>query len=457
MEAAAFDSLFLILGNTQLTVLSCCISERPGEHGTLCADAQTQAEWKDYLLYEEDAYVGLFAIIKNSVQPLFYGVVMQMEVKVQGGRCVLHLEALTESCRMDFAVKNRSFQDIAMTSHELIKNILKPYEKSQVLFSIENKPLNQIAVQYQETDWEFLKRILSFYGVSACAAANQPGICIRAGFMDTCEDADWELLPYTLQRNMAQTDKKSVKKAQICYQIETYDIFPLGEKVTFKGKELYIGKIERFLRQGLLVNQYELYFAEGMKVSKFYNPLLSGVSINGEVEAVSRNRIQARLETDALSNCQKKYYFPFSTVAASPDGNGWYCMPKKGDRIRIFFPAPDEAQGYAIANIQSSSGGNPDLKDITMPDQKSMRFVNGGIQLDVGGGNGSVTLTNDGTASISTGSNIQICAAGAVSFCAQKTISVSADSKIEFLNDAGGNITITAEAVEIDAKKILSN
>ena len=251
MDAITYGSLFLILGSTRLSVLTCCISENPGKHGFLSADAETQEELKDYLLYEEDGHIGLFVMLGETIKPLFYGTVTCMEVKAQGGRCVLHLEALTESYQMDLTVRNRSFQDVAMTSHQLIQKILEPYSQSQILFSIEDKALGQIMVQYQETDWEFLNRVLSAYGASAYIAGNEPGIYLRVGLMDTEEDADWDLLPYVLHRNAAPRETKKGLKGQICYQIETYDILPLGEKVLFKGKELYIGKIERFFRQGL--------------------------------------------------------------------------------------------------------------------------------------------------------------------------------------------------------------
>lgn len=464
MDAITYGSLFLMLGSTRLSVLACSVSENPGRHGFLSADAETQAELKDYILYEEDGHIGLYAEPEDYVLPLFYGTVTRMEVKVQGGRCVLHLEALTESYQMDRTVNNRSFQDTAMTSHQLVKKILEPYPQNQILFSIEDKELGQIVVQYQETDWAFLNRILSGYGVSAYIAGNEQGIYLRAGLMDTEEDADWDALPYVLNRDTSPREIGKTLKGQICYQVEAYDILPLGEKVLFKGKELYIGKIDRFLKQGLFVSRYSLYFAEGLKVLKYHNPALGGVSINGEVTAVSRNRLQAQLETDALIQYKEKYFFPFSTVAASPDGSGWYCMPKQGDQVRIFFPTADEKEGYAIANIQGESApapdspmGNPDLKDITTPDGKAVRFIEGGIQLAVGDEKGTLTLTNDGNAEIFTLEDIEIGAVEAVCFTTDGILSVTAGTQIQFINDVGGNITVTDETVEIDAVKIINN
>lgn len=119
-------------------------------------------------------------------------------------------------------------------------------------------------------------------------------------------------------------------------------------------------------------------------------------------------------------------------------------MPRPGDQVRIFFPTADEKESYAIANIQGDSSpasdspmSRPDLKDITMPDGKAVRFIEGGIQLAVGGNKGTVTLTNDGNAEIVTDDDIEISAAEAVCFSTDGMMSVTAGSRIQFINDAG--------------------
>lgn len=282
--------------------------------------------------------------------------------------------------------------------------------------------------------------------------------------MDTEEDAEWDHLPYKVMRDTAPADAGKALKGQLCYEVEAYDLFPLGEKVRFHDQDLYIGKITRSIRQGLLVSCYSLYFQEGLAVPVQDNPYLSGVSINGTVAGVKRNTVRVKLETDALEKCKKQYLFPFSTVAASPDGSGWYCMPKEGDRVRIFFPTDDESEGYAIANImgesapaQGSSMENPDAKDITMPDGKSIRFVSGGIQLAVGEDKGTVTLTNDGKAEIRTDEDIVIGAAEAVYFSTEGTIEVMAGTQIKIISDAGGSMCMTNDTVQIQASAIENN
>lgn len=465
MDAITYGQLVLMLGDTTMPVFQLVIRENPGSHGTLSATLAVEEGAKDYLLYEENSSVALFVIQSKGLKPLFYGIVTDMNVRTSGKQCIVYLKAVTGSYKMDFFAQNRSFQDTALTSHQLVEKVMEPYkEQSKVLFSIPDEELGQIMVQYQETDWAFLNRILSRYGIHAYIDSAKPGICLRAGLMDTEEDADWDHLPYKVTRDTAPADAERTLKGQLCYEVETYDIFPLGEKVRFHDQDLYIGKITRSIRQGLLVSSYSLYFQEGLTVSVQENPYLSGVSINGTVAGVKRNTVQVKLETDALKKCKKQYFFPFSTVAASPDGSGWYCMPKAGDRVRIFFPTDDESEGYAIANImgesapaQGSSMENPDAKDITMPDGKAVRFVSGGIQLAVGEDKGTVTLTNDGKAEFRTDEEIAISAAEAVCLVTEGTMEVTAGTQIQIISDAGGSMCMTGDTVQIQASAIENN
>ncbi len=465
MDAITYGQLVLMLGDTAMPVFQLVIRENPGCHGTLSATLAAEEGAKDYLLYEENARVALFVIQGEVLHPLFFGIVTDMSVKTSGKQCIVYLEAVTGSYQMDFFAQNRSFQDMALTSHQLVEKVMEPYkEQSKVLFSIPEEELGQIMVQYQETDWVFLNRILSRYGICACVDSAKPGICLRLGLMDTEEDADWDGFPYKVMRDAAPVDTGRTLKGQICYEVEAYDLFPLGEKVRFHDQDLYIGKITRSIRQGLLVSCYNLYFQEGLAVPAQDNPYLSGISINGTVSGVKRNTVQVKLETDALEKCKKQYLFPFSTVAASPDGSGWYCMPKEGDRVRIFFPTDDESEGYAIANIMGesapapgSSMENPDAKDITMPDGKAVRFVSGGIQLAVGEDKGTVTLTNDGKAEIRTDEDIVISAAEAVCLTTEGTMEVTAGTQIQIVSDAGGSMCMTSDTVQIQASAIENN
>ncbi len=465
MDAITYGQLMLVMGSTAMPVHQLTIWEEAGRHGRLSATLAAEEGAKDYLLYEEGAGVSLYIIRQESLQPLFCGVVTRIQAQTGGGYCVVRLEAVTGSYQMDLYAQNRSFQDTAMTAGELVQKVMEGYAgQGKILFSVPDRELGQIMVQYQETDWAFLNRILSGCGTCACVDSAQPGICLRAGLADTGAETDWDRLPYSVLRDTAPSDTAKSLKGQLCYLVDVCDVLPLGEKVRFHNQELYIGRIQRSVREGLLVNSYSLYFPEGLAVARYDNPFLGGVSINGTVTSVKRNRLQAQLETDALTAYRSRYFFPFSTVAASPDGSGWYCMPREGDCVRIFFPTADESKGYAIANLHREAGAapedgmkNPDVKEITAPDGKTVRFIAGGIEIAAGDGKGSVVLTNDGQAKLQTDEDIRITAGQELDLVSGGILEVTAGTQIEIVNDAGGSMRITNDTVEINAAVITNN
>lgn len=467
-DAVTYENLHLKLGETVLSVYQLSIVEEPGKHGRMYADAQTQEGEKEYLLYEECGDVALYADRGERMESIFQGIVIKMDAAAKGGRCEIHLEAVTNSYMMDLSVLDFTFQDTAMSSCQLFQSVMQFYPDSQALFFVPDVPIGQIAVQYQETDWAFLNRMLSHYGAGIYPDSTMPGICMRMGLTDDSEETDWDALFYTVMRDAAPERAEKERKGQMCYTVEADDILPLGVKTVFHGQELYIGKIYRHLRKGILVSEYTLYFLEGMEIPRYNNPLLCGVSQYGTVTEVKRNQIRAALENDALIFCDDQYFYPYSTVAASPDGSGWYCMPKPGDPVRIFFPSEDEREGYAVSNIEGESApgqdspiSNPDLKDIIMPDGKGVKFIEGGIEVCVGDFLGDITLTDDGKVQmkVKEEKDIRIYSEGMVYFMAEEggTIEASAGTQIQIKNDAGGEICMTDDTVRIEASSIENN
>jgi len=463
-KAISCGSLFLMIGDVTAPVTALEITESPNEHGMLAVTIMAEEEIKEYILYEGEGNVSLLYLQDESINSLFQGTILRMEVTAEAEIYNISLVVATGSYFIDIEKYNLSFQDTAMTSQQLIQQVMSMYPGSQMLFSIPDHPLERIAVQYQETTWEFLKRILSEYETYIYVDSSQPGIRLKLGLTEANEQVNWDHLAYTVKRNVAPKEVEKQLKEQIFYQLEAYDVLPLGTQVQFHDQMLYIGNIYRYLKEGLLVNRYKLYFKEGLQNRKYHNPLLGGVSINGVVTNIQRNQVQVQMETDALSSCQSQYFFPFSTVAASADGSGWYCMPKAGDQVRIFFPVSDEKEGYAITNIQGESApssssaplGNPDIKDITAPDGKTVTFIENGILLSIGE-NGAITLTNDGKAEIKSEEDIVIGAAEQVYVTTDGELKVTAGLKIQISSDNGGSITITKDTVEANAAIIANN
>ena len=134
MDAITYGQLVLMLGDTAMPVFQLVIRENPGCHGTLSATLAAEEGAKDYLLYEENARVALFVIQGEVLHPLFFGIVTDMSVKTSGKQCIVYLEAVTGSYQMDFFAQNRSFQDMALTSHQLVEKVMEPYKEQSKVF-----------------------------------------------------------------------------------------------------------------------------------------------------------------------------------------------------------------------------------------------------------------------------------------------------------------------------------
>ena len=83
-----------------------------------------------------------------------------------------------------------------------------------------------------------------------------------------------------------------------------------------------------------------------------YNHSIIGASIQGRVLSVYRDKVRVQLQMDDQQDPSSDFWFPYSTIYASEDNTGWYCMPEKNDSVRIYFPSCKEEEGYAMSSIK---------------------------------------------------------------------------------------------------------
>ena len=103
-DAITYGNLLLKLGETSLSIYQLSIVEEAGKHGLMSVSAETEEGAKEYLLYEEYGDVALYADLGQALQPIFYGIVTQMEIKAIGSRCAVYPETVILSCFIDLMV-----------------------------------------------------------------------------------------------------------------------------------------------------------------------------------------------------------------------------------------------------------------------------------------------------------------------------------------------------------------
>ncbi|WP_180361824.1 hypothetical protein [Paenibacillus sp. BGI2013] len=85
---------------------------------------------------------------------------------------------------------------------------------------------------------------------------------------------------------------------------------------------------------------------------KRYNSRLVGASISLHIMGVVRDEVKVQLDCDQEWSLATANLFPYSTMYASDDQTGWYCMPEQGDSIRLYFPNAREAGGIALSSVR---------------------------------------------------------------------------------------------------------
>ena len=98
---------------------------------------------------------------------LFRGMVKTVEIGIETADADplkrVELELVSGTYRLDRKKRDRAFQNTAMNYQAAAELILKNYKGAALLMKqgMGAFPLGQFIIQYQETDWMFLKRLMS--------------------------------------------------------------------------------------------------------------------------------------------------------------------------------------------------------------------------------------------------------------------------------------------------------
>ncbi len=245
------------------------------------------------------------------------------------------------------------------------------------------------------------------------------------------------------------------------YEVESTQLFKIGNEVTFQAKKLYVYKIVSKLKNGLLKHIYTLTPKNGFSVHTTYNQAIIGASIQGKVIDVAGDKIRIHVDFDEGQEKSTAYWFPYSTIYASEDNTGWYFMPELSDNVRIYFPSNREDEGIAISSVTkappqsgamlaatnpTSQGGGgsaappedsrQDPVRMADPDVKTLRTKHGKQillapdRIVISGGGLMISLMDDNGISIISDKNINLKATDKVVINA-KQIMINANEKIE--------------------------
>lgn len=407
---------------------------------------------------------------KGEQIPFFAGVITNVRVYTQDGNQAIEIMALSNTSILDTVKESKSCQKINTTYAGLMEDVAFR-AGATMMYGVEEKEyaskLGTISIQYKETNWEYLKRLAShkYQGLFSDMTAETPVFSVGAlGKEHT--DVEFQTCEFLKDIRNYEMDNANyirgiMEEDYVLLKVETYRILKLGDAVIFENKKFYIREATYEMRNGIVVASYLLCSRNGLKQRRIKNEKVQGLSINGITMGVERDKVRIQLDIDSVSNAE--YLFPYSTMSASPDGSGWYCMPQQGDLLRVYFPDEEEENCFAISSVSSYTPeegdsadrmGDPSVRYLRTPDNKEVRLAPDGITISVDDGQAVIKMDNTGNIIISGANSINMSASNDINISATRNVSLYAADSIKVSGQSGtitldsaGNTVLTGEYV----------
>ncbi|WP_458121841.1 contractile injection system protein, VgrG/Pvc8 family [Paenibacillus sp. Z6-24] len=291
-------------------------------------------------------------------RPLFMGQIYNIELQGVHNNLQITLEIVSHSFNLDMKLKERSFQQIDCTYMDIVDSVLDDYPRSDRLDeAFGDRLTGQFIMQYQETDWDFLRRLASHAGAMLLPNITMHGVQIWIGLPEARRHIDLKDISFRNKRTIAPYMKDAAQGKQTSaidytrYTFEWHNILDIGDTVIRHEIKYVIVKRSAQMQKGQLVWSYECALPEGIKVTRIRNTVITGAAIEGKILDVHKNQVKIHLDIDDSQDPQHARWFPYSA-----EGNQvWYLMPEKGAQIKLYFPSAEEDRAMAIQSVRTSA------------------------------------------------------------------------------------------------------
>lgn len=401
---------------------------------------------------------------------IFDGLAQDIRATFEGQVYYLEVWGVSHTVKADTGILSRSFQDAGMSYAQIAD---KMAGENGLAVSVEAPPLsvNNILLQYQETNWEFLKRIASHNHSVLLPSIDSPAFYF--GLPKGRQKGSLLSYRFSVGKNLGRYRKYSGAGVAISpddsmeYVVTADDsVLSIGDTVDYEGSPLIVKDVQIHLKDAVLTCRYVLCKENGLKTPVSYHQHITGLVLPGQVLEVKDDTVKVLLCVDESQDTAAAYAFPYITPYSAENHTGLYLMPEVGDMVNIQFPTENESAAVALSSYRqmgSDRTGNPDIKYLRTPHDKEIKITEkeilitaktGGLYIRLNEDNGIEIFTEHGI-TVNTLSNMDVNAAGHIVFTAGTDIvmntggnySVAAAKKAELR--AGKNIHLTASGAVI--------
>ena len=333
----------------------------------------------------------------NTAGALFSGYPEKVEIKEERGYRIADIQAVSGTILLDQKKSNRVFQKKVQTYMGIAGIVTADTEHSACILPGSDMRTGGTLIQYQETDWRFLKRMASQLGLSLVPDTSYYYPRFYFGLPEGEKKELGEIISCDLcfdGRYYAVSGKCLVDREDfICYDVVTRTSLSLGDRVTYEGRELLVSRKKTELAGGEVIFTYRLAGNSYTWVPWEDNPDYTGMSFVGSIVGTQGEQVEVAFDIDKTAAGGNRYGFAPAT------GNLMYCMPQKGTKTSLYIGNGDEAQGIATGCIRTNGStcegtGSPEKKSFRSEHGKGMDLYPQRMGLD-GGETGKITFEDE--------------------------------------------------------------
>ena len=333
----------------------------------------------------------------NTAGALFSGYPEKVEIKEERGYRIADIQAVSGTILLDQKKSNRVFQKKVQTYMGIASAVTADTDHCACILPGSDMRTGGTLIQYQETDWRFLKRMASQLGLPLVPDTSYYYPRFYLGLPEGEKRELGEIISCDLcfdGRYYAVSGKCLVDREDfICYDVVTRTSLSLGDRVTYEGRELLVSRKKTELAGGEVIFTYRLAGNSYTWVPWEDNPDYTGMSFVGSIVGTQGEQVEVAFDIDKTAAGGNRYGFAPAT------GNLMYCMPQKGTKTALYIGNGDEAQGIATGCIRTNGStcegtGSPEKKSFRSEHGKGMDLYPQSMGLD-GGETGKITFEDE--------------------------------------------------------------
>lgn len=448
-------------------IVALTLRHSPNEHGVAEIEGEIEASLAQNLVQrvDEKTEVSITTTAEGQPEKLFCGCVKNISMKQENSYSLVSLELYTTSRCMDITKKNKTYQNISKTYGMILSEDIS--EMGDLHMMVSDKAIGNLIMKYNETDWEFSKRMASQLNAPLITDIYSSRPQIYIGIPPASRTITVESSSYSYGSDVGSYTKETgaIMQDFAGEQVSSDQYAYIGDQIFMNGKMEYIKSVYACLQDGIMHMRYGLMTGTSTSAGgsmagiavPAVNSQASGKMMKGIVKAVQGDKVQVHLtDIDSSYDSGGNWWFPFSTAYSSSDGSGWYCMPEVGDEVRVFFPSGNEKDAFAASSVCVNPPTNPRHKSWKAPGGKEILLTDEGMYIIGKSGKIYINLTDEKGVEIHSDKNITISSDAKISISAADELHIVAANEI-VIGTEEAYLSLTQNTATLAASEVLIN